>query len=931
MLNINRKLSQKGFSLLELMVAAAILALAIFGIFHAYSAGFMGMADARDRTVATNYAREAMEDVKNKDFDQIITQSRNYIDGTKYEREVIVQPSINLKKVTTKVYWKDRNDNTKMVETDMVIHFIETTAGTPTKIILYAEPYNILTEDNNDTGGIDETKSIITAIVKDAKGNTVTAGSINISFSITTGSTLGSISSESEISVEGKATTIFTASSKGEVIITASANGLTDNSVTIKITDPNTPIKINLTASTIFMTPSSESLITAEIVNAGGVTVTEDIEQVEITFSVSGPGDLSTPTNIQTASGKATITLTSDGTQGTITVTASSTSLEPGIINVYTGGWIYLSASPINVPVNETSEITVTTKDMNGVPMKYIGTIDLSVVGYGTPSGSGTLPSYSLNFNGESSKTILFTATVVGEVKITSEDSEQAILTPENELILNVIPELNPDHIKVDAVPSSIPIGGNENDTSTITARVENEFYIPIASYTELITFETDKGHFPDDSQEIDTSSGHVTYIDGVATVELFSPDIPGTANISVTSTSVYYGKEIFGNTRVGFYSIADHIDLISIPQSILTGGGSEGTCNIIATIKNGAIVVSGYDGAVTFTIVEGYPNGVKFISTNQSSITIDASGGVATMSLQSKNWVGTAKVRVTASEGLPNPLTADILIPVVPNKNLEIFVLYKNELNISKMDYRNPADGSPNGSWNPGSIYGKFCVDSDNNLYILDGSYIQKKRSSDDSLLISEAIAENSYAINIGPNGYVYFTQVTDMAGSPVYCINKINPNTLLVESILNLTVGETYYGLAVDFDGSVYIHNYTEQKIEKWQFESGFITSKVLGASYNLSELAIAGDYIGGIGKNGNAFEILKTLTETETPLTLTSIPNLLYISSIGEDLLFCGLYETNKIVFERYNIIQESIEWSKFINDNGYSDCIIGAYPF
>jgi prepilin-type N-terminal cleavage/methylation domain-containing protein len=41
---IKRKLSQKGFSLIELMVAIAILAMAIFGIFHAYSAGFMGMA-----------------------------------------------------------------------------------------------------------------------------------------------------------------------------------------------------------------------------------------------------------------------------------------------------------------------------------------------------------------------------------------------------------------------------------------------------------------------------------------------------------------------------------------------------------------------------------------------------------------------------------------------------------------------------------------------------------------------------------------------------------------------------------------------------------------------------------------------------------------------------------------------------------------------
>jgi len=37
----------KGFSLIELMVAVAILAMVIFGIFLAFSTGFQGMADAR--------------------------------------------------------------------------------------------------------------------------------------------------------------------------------------------------------------------------------------------------------------------------------------------------------------------------------------------------------------------------------------------------------------------------------------------------------------------------------------------------------------------------------------------------------------------------------------------------------------------------------------------------------------------------------------------------------------------------------------------------------------------------------------------------------------------------------------------------------------------------------------------------------------------
>ena len=111
MLYINNKLYQKGFSLIELMVAVVILAMAIFGIFQAYSVGFMGMADARDRTVATNYAQEKMEEIKNKSFYSIGSESpAAYISDTKFKREVTVDDSIaDLKKVTTVVSWDDRN------------------------------------------------------------------------------------------------------------------------------------------------------------------------------------------------------------------------------------------------------------------------------------------------------------------------------------------------------------------------------------------------------------------------------------------------------------------------------------------------------------------------------------------------------------------------------------------------------------------------------------------------------------------------------------------------------------------------------------------------------------------------------------------------------------------------------------------------------
>ena len=140
-------LNLNGFSLIELMIAAVILSLVIFGIFHAYSVGFMGMADARDRTVATNYLQQAIEDFKNMDFDEVNSTPITAISGTKFSSGTYIlsleeeDGIVSLKKVISQIRWLDRNGNIKTEKASTIIYKKPATSDTgeeATKLLLYA-------------------------------------------------------------------------------------------------------------------------------------------------------------------------------------------------------------------------------------------------------------------------------------------------------------------------------------------------------------------------------------------------------------------------------------------------------------------------------------------------------------------------------------------------------------------------------------------------------------------------------------------------------------------------------------------------------------------------------------------------------------------------------------------------------------------------
>ena len=641
-----------GFSLIELMVAVVILALAIFGIFQAYSVGFMGMADARDRTVATNYAREAMEDVKNMDFDKI-KQTYKSVTNANKEYKIYVTFSTetdNLKEIFTIVEWEDRNGIKKTIESSMLVHFIEVFALDPAKIVLFADPYIILSNSTTN----------LTAAIKDIKGNTIIDWTAdNISFSIIPGNEDGSLSNTSDTN-NGVATTTFAHDGTvgtGEIdiyVIEASVtlpNGnIVSDEVTIKVTDG--PVKITLTAdpSTIKSNSIECSTITVSLQNAAGGTLKKNIlvSDVEIAFSVFGDfveGDLSFSTitiHADSSDGDAvaTTSLCPTGKRGLATIIATSTGLESGRVDVKFLGppvSILISANPNSIYEDdpEGSAITVSLIDKNGFYTNPdSGTITISLALSTNPyDPSAYLETYSINFDS--------TTDPIGVIKTTKFKGQNSIGTAiitasgggliEDSVTISIRGELVPDNIRLTASTQNVQAGG----TSTITATVYDGSTIAI-HYIGTITFKTTLGTFSNGSTTIDVE------VDSGKAITVLTSGSPGNAIIEITypaPTELPFTPS--GGLVVGFYGGADHIKLTASRQNVATGDSS----TIIATVCDfNGIHVSNYDGEITFA-----KEGVAFFIDGSYKTT---EPGIASIELSSVTE-GSAAITASSSDGL--------------------------------------------------------------------------------------------------------------------------------------------------------------------------------------------------------------------------------------------------------------------------------------
>jgi len=651
-----------GFSLIELMVAAAILAFIVFGIFQAYSTSFMGMADARDRTVATNYAREAMEDIKNMDFEEMTTTTKSVIDANrKYRVDVNVSiESENLKEISTVVSWKDRNGITKTIDTSMLVHFIEIFASDAAKIVLFTESYNVL---NSFTAPEYEeyTSTELTAVIKDIKGNTIIDWGENpnegpISFLIISVNKFGTLSDDVVTPINGRAYTTFTSDGSmsgnfGINVIEASVYlpdaGITvTDTTTIKIT--NGPVKIILEPNPemIKANITNYSVITASLVDAAGVTLEKKgiFESREITFHVSGEGNLSTSTiTIPFDSGdpsaaSAEIILNSTGNPGLVSVFATATDLvsdKTDVLFLGTPVAISISANPNPMYLDDDhSTISVSLLDINGfITSPSTGPITI-ILGLTTDTNGEILPDSILSFASSETEVEVLTREFRGQTITGTADITASGGGLEASITITVISAIIPEIIKVTA--SSLNVKADGLESSIIKATIYDGGGKIVTNYDGNIEFtisnNTSSAIFLTDST-VPVNNGFaeieiVSSSSGNATVYIVNPD---PANLTIEPSE---------GIVIGFYGAPNSIELTADPTEVYGEEASVITA-VIYDDDDPANIVTGIP--ITFTTDNGT------FSNGEDEITITPADGVATTELSSSGVLGVANIEVSA------------------------------------------------------------------------------------------------------------------------------------------------------------------------------------------------------------------------------------------------------------------------------------------
>lgn len=631
--------NQRGFSLIELMIAVAILALVSFGIFQAFGTSFQSMAEARDRTEAVNYLQEMIENYKNMYFDEIQNKPMSPIPGTKYSQGAIVIPEdkededdniITLKRVIAQVRWIDRDGAIKTEKASTLIYKKSETSEVGTEaveLVLYAQSYYTI---------LPSTEVTLIAEIRDENGNLYEwNGQIN--FQVITEPTnvpsIGYLPSEPDCLVvanNGIAQCNYTAepAEEGDYVegieriqATADVDGniLTDT-VNIRVTTG--PVAI-------LLEPASESdkILAASIDSISTINLTvvkADYEQEAdeysgtINLSAEGPGTLSTNEIVLSGDPTSSFTVTSDGTAGVVEITASAPGLDMG----YTEITFYGEPASILVKPQKTSvypgehlPITITIVDDNNFLVDYSGSLNLTCSpdygGFDPNPGTLTGSSMETTFSVDSGAPV---GTSITLEAAGNEISGSAVIT--------VISPLTAKYLRLSAKPSSVLLPVGDDGAIPIKAEILDKDWTIVPNYNEMLTFYakvggTDFGTFSANNIDPSISGGEVT----VDLTSFFS----GTVTVTAVSGDLELYPE--GGIEVIFYNAADHIELSANPDIIEADGNDTSIITgIIYDITNNRVTNYGENEETVTLSISGSIGELRegYEAEGQSSLIID-------------------------------------------------------------------------------------------------------------------------------------------------------------------------------------------------------------------------------------------------------------------------------------------------------------------
>jgi hypothetical protein len=503
--------------------------------------------------------------------------------------------------------------------------------------------------------------SAVTATVYDAGGNLMPAGT-QVDFLKSSGP--GSVSAATVVTVDatGKAITTFTSATSGTSTISASStSGGVTATQTTTVATTTTAIPqvgyITLAANPDVIPLNGYSAITAIVYDTVGDPMPAG---TAVTFSQDATplGTLSTPNPVVTADDTGTAIITFNGTTtGTATITATSGTVSQATTVGITAsalpevGYIVVTPTPAEIPLNGSSAITAIVYDTVGDPMPAGTAVTFSqdVI----PLGTLSTPNPVVTADDTGTVIITFNGTTIGTATITATSGTVSQTT-------TVAVATGGGGGGGDEVAAIALVAAQDSilpeDIIAITAMVYDLSGHGLAGQSVVFTLDDPTLGF--------ITTGGTTLSDGTFVATFEARTNTGTVNITATSGSVSSTPKAITIMS----QLVDNIAITANPTSIIVTKTS--TISAYVTDTTPAPVENGT--TVYFTLVN------SMYGTITSSATTNAGYAVATFT--AANVAGTTRLVVNSGAASSS---IDLVIDPAEAASIEFDSVSKNPIAI--------------------------------------------------------------------------------------------------------------------------------------------------------------------------------------------------------------------------------------------------------